>query len=645
MPTISSWIANLSLRGKFGVLGLVALTMAAVPSGMVLHDVIANMKVLQREKDGLQPSRTMLELIRLTQEHRGLSAAVLGGDTSKQEARHARQQAVDQTYDLLAQQLSAVGQAAKLQPTVEKSRRVWQDLQKDVTGGGLKPAESLQRHTQLVAQLLLLLEDEMSVSGMALDADVESYYLIMASLRDLPRMTEKLALARGKGTGMLAQHSSEVKDVIMMNTIVQATQVHAQDAVRDMEIADHSGAGLSAEVKQAFEASRQAYQQAQDLMAPLLDPAVASNQASGPFFDDMTTTIKAQFAASDAVVTQLSRMFDNRLAHEYRQLTILVGSMLAAAAVAVWLSMLIVRQTTRTVQMAVRATEALARGDLRGELHIDQRDEVGQMVQTLGRTVVQFRQTLNGIKAASDSVATAATQIAQGNEDLSARTENQAASLQETASSMEQMSATVGSNATIASTANGLAVEASAEASRSGETFVRVVSKMETIKQSSQKIAEINDVIDAIAFQTNILALNAAVEAARAGEQGRGFAVVAGEVRTLAQRSAQAAREIKTLISDSVQNVDEGYDLAAETGHSIERLVQQVKQVSQMMGDIAMSSEQQYLGIAQVNQAVTQLDQTTQQNAALVEQSSAAASSLNDQAMRLREAVDRFTLA
>lgn len=277
MSSISSWIANLSLRGKFGVLGLVALTMAAVPSGMVLHDVIANVKVLQAEQDGLQPSRTMLELIRLTQEHRGLSAAVLGGDPSKQEARQARQQAVDQTYDLLAQQLSAVGQAGRLQPTVEKARSAWQALQKDVTGGGLKPAESLQRHTQLVAQLLLLLEDEMSVSGMALDADVQSYYLIMASLRDLPRMTEKLALARGKGTGMLAQHSSEVKDVIMMNTIVQAAQVHAQDAVRDMEIADHSGDGLTAEVKQAFEASRQAYQQAQVLMAPLLDPAVASN--------------------------------------------------------------------------------------------------------------------------------------------------------------------------------------------------------------------------------------------------------------------------------------------------------------------------------------------------------------------------------
>ncbi|RTL26556.1 MAG: hypothetical protein EKK47_20980 [Burkholderiales bacterium] len=243
------------------------------------------------------------------------------------------------------------------------------------------------------------------------------------------------------------------------------------------------------------------------------------------------------------------------------------------------------------------------------------------------------------------SVATASSQIAQGNFDLSARTENQASSLQQTASSMEEMSAAVSHNTASAQHANQLALQAAAEAARSGENFAQVIDKMSAIQHSARQIAEINAVIDGIAFQTNILALNAAVEAARAGDQGRGFAVVAGEVRALAQRSAQAAREIKTLINTSSESVEAGYALASETGASIERLVSQVQQVSKLMSEIASGSEQQHLGITQVNQAVSQLDQTTQQNAALVEESSAAASSLRDQAQQLLRTVGQFRLA
>jgi len=267
------------------------------------------------------------------------------------------------------------------------------------------------------------------------------------------------------------------------------------------------------------------------------------------------------------------------------------------------------------------------------------------MVDALGRAVYQMRGTIEGIKSASDSVATASSQIAQGNLDLSARTESQASSVQQTASSMEQMAGAVDQNAGTAREANALADAAAQDAARSGEAFSQVLAKMAEIKQTSARIAEINGVIDGIAFQTNILALNAAVEAARAGEQGRGFAVVAGEVRTLAQRSAQAAREIKGLIHSSVDSVEQGYELATHSSASVERLIEQVQRVSQLMSEIAGASVEQSHGIAQVNQAVTMLDQTTQQNAALVEESSAAAASLHDQAARLQSAVGRFRLA
>jgi methyl-accepting chemotaxis protein len=210
---------------------------------------------------------------------------------------------------------------------------------------------------------------------------------------------------------------------------------------------------------------------------------------------------------------------------------------------------------------------------------------------------------------------------------------------------MEEMSATVTQNADTAARSRELATRASDEAEQSGEIFRQVVSRMEAIKQTSAKIADINSVIDGIAFQTNILALNAAVEAARAGEQGRGFAVVAAEVRSLAQRSTLAAREIKGLIGQSVDSIEQGYSLAAGSTQAIERLVVQVKEVSRLISDIAMSSEQQSLGIAQVNQAVSQLDQGTQQNAALVEESSAAAISLSEQARRLQASVGSFHLA
>jgi methyl-accepting chemotaxis protein len=246
------------------------------------------------------------------------------------------------------------------------------------------------------------------------------------------------------------------------------------------------------------------------------------------------------------------------------------------------------------------------------------------------------------VRHASDSIATGSSQIATGTQDLSSRTEEQASNLEETAASMEQLTATVKQSAESARQANTLAASASAAAAEGGEVVGKVVKTMESITTQSHKIAEITNVIDGIAFQTNILALNASVEAARAGEQGRGFAVVAGEVRSLAQRAAQAAKEIKTLISASVEQIESGGVLVHTAGTTMDEIVKQVKQVSDLIGEITAASQEEGRGIGQINDAVVQLDQVTQQNAALVEESAAAADSLKHEAEELAKAVSTF---
>jgi methyl-accepting chemotaxis protein len=292
----------------------------------------------------------------------------------------------------------------------------------------------------------------------------------------------------------------------------------------------------------------------------------------------------------------------------------------------------------------VRVLSALAKGDLTESIHGEYLGTFGQLKDDSNRTVDSLTQTISQIIEAVDAVSTSAREIAVGNSDLSQRTEEQASSLEETASSMEELTSTVKQNAENAKQANQLAIGASAIALKGGDVVGEVVTTMASITESSKKIEDIISVIDGIAFQTNILALNAAVEAARAGEQGRGFAVVAGEVRSLAQRSAGAAKEIKTLISDSVQRASAGSKLADHAGETMGEIVAAVKRVTDIMAEISAASIEQGAGIGQVNTAIAQMDQVTQQNAALVEEVAAAAGSLQDLAETLVASTRAFTL-
>jgi methyl-accepting chemotaxis protein-1 (serine sensor receptor) len=323
---------------------------------------------------------------------------------------------------------------------------------------------------------------------------------------------------------------------------------------------------------------------------------------------------------------------------------LLIGLSVAAAIVATLLGIGLTRSVTRPANQALDAAEALAHGQLGHAIRVRSQDEMGRMLGALERAFGQLGMLVRGIQQAAGSIDTAAREIASGNSDLSQRTEEQAASLEQTAASMEQLTSTVRQNAENARQANQLAVNASDVATEGGRVVRSVVDTMEGISKSSARVAEIIGVIEGIAFQTNILALNAAVEAARAGEQGRGFSVVAAEVRSLAQRSSSAAKEIGELINGSVRQVQDGAKQVEVAGKTMDDIVGAVRRVTDIMGEISAASEEQTAGIEQVSHAITQMESVTQQNAALVEQASAAAESLMQQASGLVAEVARFDL-
>jgi methyl-accepting chemotaxis protein len=372
------------------------------------------------------------------------------------------------------------------------------------------------------------------------------------------------------------------------------------------------------------------------------DAAVKNATEATPRFDAAHATMfklielqrdegKKEFTASQA-------NYENILITSI--IVIALGIVLAAV-----IGYLLIRAVVGPLNEAIAVANAVASGDLTSRIEVNSTNETGRLLQALKTMNDNLADLVGKVRIGTNQIATASGEIASGNSDLSQRTEEQASSLEETASSMEELTSTVRQNADNARQANQLAAGASEVAVKGGTVVGQVVQTMSSINESSKKIVDIISVIDGIAFQTNILALNAAVEAARAGEQGRGFAVVATEVRTLAQRSAAAAKEIKELISDSVAKVEDGSRLVDEAGATMDEIVSAVKRVTDIMAEISAASQEQSSGIEQVNQAVTQMDEVTQQNAALVEEAAAAAESMQDQTQALTQAVSTFKLS
>jgi methyl-accepting chemotaxis protein len=444
--------------------------------------------------------------------------------------------------------------------------------------------------------------------------------------------------------------------------ITQMDQVTQQNAALVEEAAarrpsslQEQASGLS-QVVSVFKAASlgERRQQMTEFVALVLKQSMDSSQYDGRVADDSASLVKESRALEEVMQKlvghsdQLARGSMENVTGTYKasrlmMMVLVLGGIAASVGLGVAMARMLGLQIGGEPAYAATIVDRVAEGDLTVQVELRKGDSrsllyaIHKMQQELARVISQIRQ-------ASGTIATASSEIAAGNHDLSSRTEQQASSLEETAASMEELTGTVKQNADNARQANQLAVSASSVAVKGGSVVAEVVGTMGAINASSRKIVDIIGVIDGIAFQTNILALNAAVEAARAGEQGRGFAVVAAEVRNLAQRSAAAAKEIKTLIGDSVDKVEEGSKQVAEAGKTMDEIVDSVKRVTDIMAEITAASQEQTSGIEQINQAITQMDQVTQQNAALVEEAAAAASSLQEQAAGLSEAVSVFKL-
>jgi len=444
----------------------------------------------------------------------------------------------------------------------------------------------------------------------------------------------KNVLLRGKDPKRLEQHWTAFE------------KVERDVAARTDKLIAALPAGASKELLQRFDKAHEAmgtgYRKGYDAFkAAGFDPSAGDAAVSGvdrepsKLLDEAGERIAADSAAVSAQAAADAR----------RATVVSLVLMLVVCAAAVAGGFLFIRKTIRPIEHAVHVAGAVAAGDLSVPVEVRGKDEISQLMASLREMQQRLAAVVGSVRQNADSVATASAQIAQGNLDLSSRTEEQASALEQTAASMEELASTVRQNADNARQANQMAAGASDVAQRGGAVVGEVVQTMAGITESSQRIAEIIGTIDGIAFQTNILALNAAVEAARAGEQGRGFAVVAGEVRSLAQRSAEAAKEIKALISVSVERVGQGSTLVDQAGKTMTEIVAAIRRVTDLMGEISAASTEQSTGVAQVGEAITQMDQATQQNAALVEESAAAAESLKVQAAQLVQTVSVFKLA
>jgi methyl-accepting chemotaxis protein len=393
--------------------------------------------------------------------------------------------------------------------------------------------------------------------------------------------------------------------------------------------------------------AREAYIPLQEKALTLI-AAGRVDEARATMLGDLRQRLSAYRQALDDLAKHEVGLMDEAAAQAHQAIaaserTVWVSSAIALL-VAALMSAWIIRSITVPINNAVGLSRAVAAGDLSRQFEVTGQNETAQLLRSLKDMQTNLAKVVGGVRQNAEGVASASSQIAQGNQDLSQRTEEQASALEETAASMEQLGTTVKQNAEHALQANQLAIGASTVAIKGGEVVGEVVTTMKGINDSSKRIADIISVIDGIAFQTNILALNAAVEAARAGEQGRGFAVVASEVRNLAGRSAEAAKEIKSLITTSVERVERGTALVDQAGATMTEVVSAIQRVTQIMGEISAASAEQSAGVTQVGEAVSQMDQVTQQNAALVEEGAAAAASLNSQAHALVESVAFFNL-
>ena len=641
---MNSILAKLGLRMKLGLLGLMAACLVALPTALLVQAVMTESAATRHEMAGIAPAAELLRVLQLTQQHRGLSAGALSGNKTAAQNRVAKQAEVDAAIKTFDTRLKS----DVVDPTLHKHWQPlvseWSSLSQAVAAQSVNGAQSFARHTALIAHQTELHDRVADHFGLTLDPHAATYHLIIGSSVHLPRLTEAMGQARALGSAILTKKEATVEQRIALGSLAGRAQTGLRELTLSLEKSSEADPALALAMKEPVALVQQSVKKVLALADEHILKTEAYTFSADEYLANTTQAIDSVYALNTSAGRLLEKALTDRMQRAQVTAAALTAALLLVLGLGAWLALQVTRAIVSAAEQAKATAQRIAAGDLSQAIEVVGQDELAQMLMAMADMQNALTRVVGDVRQGAEGVATASSQIAQGNLDLSQRTESQASSLQETAASMEELGATVQQNAASARQANQLAQGASVVAAQGGEVVGQVVTTMRGINEASRKIADIIGVIDSIAFQTNILALNAAVEAARAGEQGRGFAVVASEVRSLAQRSAEAAKEIKGLIAASVERVEQGSTLVDQAGTTMTEVVASIRRVTDIMGEISAATQEQSSGLGAVSQAVAQMDQATQQNAALVEQSAAAAESLNSQAEQLVNSVAVFRL-
>jgi len=630
---------RLRLLGKFVVLTIIFVTPLLLVTALLLSELDKSIAFTQQERLGVSHVGKVQKIIQLTQKHRAFQHMFIMGNAGAE-------QKAQQTQKEINQEISAFDAMRSAEPALYEGD-AWKNIQAGWTAlqgklAGAKDRKIYDEHTALIAQLYRLNSLIADRSKLTHDPEGTTYYLAELFGKDFPRITEGLSEVAGRGAAYIDSGLMEANEEVLLGSTILLAR-------RDL-------AGIPGKIEMLLHEEPQLVQQVASAQASIpvaisfLDRAKnevlsSVDQTSGNAFAEAGhASTDALYAAADNSAILLTQLLDQRLEKDAFNRNMIMLAILSVLLIAAYFLLGFYVSFSTEVQRLGAAVKRAASGDLSKKTSSHGKDEIAQLLNAFGGMSYGLTHLVSQVRLGSDTIALASREIASGNFDLSTRTEEQASSLEQTSAAMEELTTTVRQNAAHAQHANKLAKTASNIAEKGGEVVFQVVNTMQAIQQLSREINDIIGVVDSIAFQTNILALNAAVEAARAGEQGKGFAVVAAEVRNLAQRSATAAKEIKALIADSVEKVEIGSKQAYSAGKTMDEIVHSISRVTTIMEEITAASSEQQTGIEHINQALGQMDDITQQNAALVEEAAAAAESMREQTLKLSETVAVFKL-
>jgi methyl-accepting chemotaxis protein len=639
-------INQFTVGRKFALIALVSLIPLALSTGLWFREIGKQVANVDRERQGLRFHVALNSALEKAIAHRDLSIREKSGDAEAKAKRPSVGPTVQKALvdaEPLAAQGAWQGEAAN---TLRGLITGWDIVQRGAESRSAD--ETLAEHSEFISfSLLLLMADTARSSGLNVDADPASYYLVRIAVERLPSLISRLSELRAIGLVMGGRPAGgkevETRELEQLRALAVLAQADLDSIDADLKSLFKTDEEFKAQLEEVF----QVFDKSANATLRNLETALVGAKAGNPSLDWLVDAEKSVAGAETAykrAEASLTTRLSERVSEFSYQRNLLIAVILIVMGIAALFAFFLMRSVRTSLNRALNVADRVASGDLSHAIEVRGSDETARLMQSLKTMNLSLARMVGEVRSASDSIATEVNQLSAGNRDLSQRTESQASAIEETASSLEELTASVRQNMDSARETQQIASAASTASQRGTEAVGRVVGHMNSIQQSTRQVSEIVGLIDSIAFQTNILALNAAVEAARAGEQGRGFAVVAGEVRNLAKRCADSAKEIRKLIQTSSGQVEEGAQLVEEVATTIGDIHSRVDTVSQLMNQIVSASSEQSSGIEQVNQTIAALERVTQQNAALVEEVVAATELLTAQSARMSSLVSVFRL-